>query len=33
MMVTGPMVVVLAAVTLAVLWGIVLYGSQYFGPR
>ncbi len=32
-MVEGPMVLVLAAVFLAAIWAIVLYGSTYFGPR
>ena len=32
-MVSGFMVAVLAVVILLVLWAVVLYGSQYFGPK
>jgi hypothetical protein len=32
-MITGPMIVLLAAGVLAAIWVIVLYGSTYFGPR
>jgi hypothetical protein len=33
MMIDGVMVPVLAVCVLAALWAIVLYGSQFFGPR
>jgi len=33
MMIDGAMVPVLAVGILAALWVIVLYGSQFFGPR
>jgi hypothetical protein len=32
-MITGPMIVLLAACVLTAIWIIVLYGSSYFGPR
>ena len=32
-MITGPMIVLLAAGVLAAIWVVVLYGSTYFGPR
>ena len=33
MMISGPMVLVLAFVFLVAIWAIVIYGSTYFGPK
>lgn len=33
MMIDGAMVPVLAIVVLGVVWGVVLYGSRFFGPQ
>ena len=33
MMFTGPGILAVAVVVLAIVWAIVLYGSTYFGPR
>jgi hypothetical protein len=32
-MLTGPMVLIVALVILAVLWAIVIPGSTFFGPK
>jgi hypothetical protein len=32
-MVGGPAVIVVAAVVLAAIWVVVLWGSRYFGPQ
>jgi len=33
MMLTGPGIVVAAAVVFAAIWCVVLLGSRYFGPQ
>ncbi len=33
MMVTGPEVLIVAAVAIGALWLLVLWGSRYFGPQ
>ena len=33
MMLSGPGVLLLAAITLMVIWAVVLLGSRFFGPQ
>ena len=33
MMLTGPEILLAAAVIFAAIWGVVLWGSRYFGPQ
>jgi hypothetical protein len=33
MMVSGPAMLVVAAVVFAAIWIVVLWGSRYFGPQ
>jgi len=33
MMLTGPGIVVAAAVVIAAIWFVVLWGSRFFGPQ
>jgi hypothetical protein len=33
MMLTGPGILLLAAIVLIVIWGVVLLGSRHFGPQ
>ena len=33
MILSGPMVLLLAFVILVAIWAIVIYGSMFFGPK
>ena len=33
LMLTGPGILVAAAITIAAIWAVVLVGSRYFGPQ